>query len=542
VDPDWRVEAGLSGNPEELLRGALEKIVYFECRLSQLESELSAARELASREKEAAVAARSRESTASAELTLARAELETLRRSDHELSERVRLLEGERERFLTGLIDQARIAGAPSQDEKAGEEADLAGFIAELRAEIERLRPWKVAAEASGLRLEEAVAIPIRPHADVGEIAQGFEAAGRIGVSRAEAGRLDKGLESRAERSLYEASMDDLASTDPRARRRAADALRVMGSRAAAPLVAAAVGRERDADVKVALLSALGALAGPAAVDVAARELADPRPVVRGAALDAVAALAGEGAEPRLLAALGDVSPLVRRRAVLLLGFSRGSGAEEALRASLSDRDGGVARAAALALSGRPTSTAQAALARALDHAEESVRRIASTSVARWSGESIAAAAPAEERRRAARRIAEKLSAVGTTVLRDAVVLADPNADPAPARPAIARPVAARPVATGPVPAAPVAASSPPVAAQVAAPAPKARVAVAVIEAPSGPLSPVEGAVLLELRSALRGRTPAEIAQVVSGGADRALAALVARGAAVQRGTRYFPA
>jgi hypothetical protein len=214
---------------------------------------------------------------------------------------------------------------------------------------------------------------------------------------------------------------------------------------------------------------------------------------------------------------------------VLLLGFSRGSGAEEALRASLSDRDGGVARAAALALSGRPTSTAQAALARALDHSEESVRRIASTSVARWSGESIAAAAPAEERRRAARRIAEKLSAVGTTALRDAVVLADPNADPAPARPAIARPVGARPVA----------AASPPVAAHVAALAPKARVAV---EAPSGPLSPVEGAVLLELRSALRGRTPAEIAQVVSGGADRALAALVARGAAVQRGTRYFPA
>ena len=47
---------------------------------------------------------------------------------------------------------------------------------------------------------------------------------------------------------------------------------------------------------------------------------------------------------------------------------------------------------------------------------------------------------------------------------------------------------------------------------------------------------------LLELRSALRGRSPEEIARVVPGGADRALAALVARGAAVQRGARYFPA
>ena len=306
-----------------------------------------------------------------------------------------------------------------------------------------------------------------------------------------------------------------------------------MGSRAAAPLVAAAVGRERDAEVKVALLSALGALAGPAAVDVAARELADPRPVVRGAALDAVAALAGEGAEPRLLAALGDASPLVRRRAVLLLGFSRGSGAEEALRASLSDRDGGVARAAALALSGRPTATAQAALARALDHGEESVRRIAATSVARWSGESVEAAAPAEDRRRAARRIAEKLSAVGATALRDAVVLADPTADPAPARPAIARAVATPRVVLA------VAQQATP---RAAAPAQKPRASVAVLEAPSGAPSPLEEAVLLELRSALRGRTPDEISRVVPGGADRALAALVARGAAIQRGVRYFPA
>ena len=533
----------MSGNPEELLRGALEKIVYFECRLSQLESELSAAREVASRERESAAAARARESTSSAELTRARSELDTLRHSDHEFSERVRLLEGERERFLTGLIDQARIAGAPASGEQPGEEADLAGFIAELRAEIDRLRPWKLAAEAAGLRLEEAAVMPVRPHADVGEIAQGFEAAGRIGLSRAEAAGMEKGLESRAERSLYEASMDDLASADPHARRRAADALRVMGSRAAAPLVAAAVGRERDAEVKVALLSALGALAGKAAVDVAARELADPRPVVRCAALDAVAALAGEGSEPRLLAALADASPLVRRRAVLLLGFSRGAGAEEALRASLSDRDSGVARSAALALSGRPTATAQAALARALDHREESVRRIAATSVARWSGESVAAAAPAEDRRRAARRIAEKLSAVGATALRDAVVLADPNADPAPARASIARPVSApRAPPVLATTASVTTASAAPSAPRVAAPSQKPRAAVAVLEVLSGEPSPLEEAVLLEIRSALRGRTPDEIARVVPGGADRALAALVARGAAIQRGTRYFPA
>jgi hypothetical protein len=137
----------------------------------------------------------------------------------------------------------------------------------------------------------------------------------------------------------------------------------------------------------------------------------------------------------------------------------------------------------------------------------------------------VAAAAPAEDRRRAARRIAEKLSGVGATALHDAVV-ADPAAAP---RPAAARAAAPRP----PAPAA---------AAAFTATAQLARAAVAVIDLPSGDLSPGEEAVLLELRSALRGRTPEEIARVVPGGADRALATLVARGAAVKRGVRYFPA
>jgi len=47
--------------------------------------------------------------------------------------------------------------------------------------------------------------------------------------------------------------------------------------------------------------------------------------------------------------------------------------------------------------------------------------------------------------------------------------------------------------------------------------------------------------VLLEIRSALRGRTPQEIATLVPGGVD-ALQALAARGAVVMRGYRYFAA
>jgi HEAT repeat protein len=535
----------LSGHPEDLLRGALEKIVYFECRLAQLEGELKAARGVAAREKEALSAAREREVAVTGALAEARSALDGERTQAGELAERVRLLEAERERFLAGLIDQARIAGAPGHgglaEGAAAESADLAGFIAELRGEIEALRPWKAAAERAGLRVEAAAAAAPGARGDgdappaVPALAARFEEAGRIGVTRSDASRLEGSLPSRAERSLYEASMDDLASADPRDRRRAAEALRAMGSRAAAPLVAAAVGRERDPEVKVALLSALGTLGEPSAADIAARELGDARPSVRAAALDAVAALAGPEAEPRLLAALADPSPVVRRRSILLLGFGRGATVDEALASALADRDPGVARAAALALAGRPNAAAQGALARAVDHREEGVRRAAAEAVARWSGETVRAGSSAEERRRAARRIADRLAELDSGALRDAVVEAAAAEAPAPSRAAPAAAPAARP-ALAAAPGAPL--PSPPSTGA----APRARAAVAVLEAPGDELGPLEQAVLLEIRSALRGRSADEIARAVPGDAEGALRSLVARGAVVLRGLRYFPA
>jgi len=242
---------------------------------------------------------------------------------------------------------------------------------------------------------------------------------------------------------------------------------------------------------------------------------------VRIAALEAVAALAGPEAGARLVAALGDRSPSVRRRAVLLLGFVRGPTADEAIASALADHDAGVARAAALALSGRPTAEAQGALARALDHAQEGVRRTAAEAVARWAGEPVRAELPAEERRRAARRIAGKLAALDCAVLRDAVVAS------APAAPFVA-PASA-----------PVRAAAPHAGDGRAASAVRAAVAVLEPEAAGG--SPTEDAVLLEVRSALRGRTLNEIAGLVPGGAA-ALEALAAKGAVVRRGQRYFPA
>jgi len=585
---DGRPLRDRSIDPAELLRGALEKIVFFECRLGQMEAELRAARDLAAREKEGSGAARARAVELETALLQARSDLSAASARNAELDERVRLLESERERFLSGLIDHARIvnaprggaAGAPRAGaggvpggEPDGDEADgpdLAGFIAELRGEIERLRPWKAAAEKAGIRIDDEPRPTVRQlgegaHAAVGAVAARFEAAGRLGVAPDEAARSAARMPSRAERSLYETSMDDLSSSDPGTRKRAAACLAALGSKAATPLVAAALGRERDAEAKSALLSALAALGEPASADLVVRELADPRPAVRAAALDAIAALARDAAEPHLARALADGSPLVRRRAVLLLGFAKGERAEDALASALADRDASVARAAALALSGRPTVRAQGALAKALDHREAGVRRAAAEAVGRWAGEPVDAAASPAERRRAGRRIADKLAAVDASALRDAVVAGAP-ARPAQAVPAATAPVprAAAPARAAAVPsraaaparaaiANPASAASPiPPAAPAPSPASHApaaaalshaRSAVAVLDPPAEGGDPLEEAIVVEVRSALRGRTPDELAAALSTGTaavEAAVNALVARGTLAQRGPRFF--
>jgi hypothetical protein len=563
----------VSGSPEELLRSALEKIVFFECRVASLESELEGARAVVARAREEAGAARRRETELERNLAQLRGEHASAAAQCAELAERVRLLEAERERFLSGMVEQARVSGAPADEEDdAGSAHDLAGFIAELRAEIEQLQSWKRAAQAAGVSVEgEApVAPPPAPRAasvaaPVPALAERFEAAGRFGVSREQARALPS-FSTRSERALYEASLDDLAASDPATRRRAADGLRALGSKGAAPLVAAALGREADAEVKAALLGALGALGEPGAAELALRELADARPAVRAAALEAASALARETVAPRLAAALGDGSALVRRRAVVLLGFTPGAPAEDALTSALGDRDAGVARAAAVALAGRPSARAQGALARALDHREPAVRRAAARAVGRWSGEVVDVAAAEPERRRAARRIAEKLLAVDGATLRSAVthVPAAPLDSAPPAlrsgRTGVSAPAAGTyrlPVTASVAPRSgvglPVTASVAPrsgvglpVTASVAprSGAESSRAATRSATVTVAPPDPAlaEGAVA-EVRAALRGCTVDDLAAALS--RDRAtveasLRALVAQGRLVARGPRFF--
>jgi HEAT repeat protein len=575
---------GEAVDPEGILRSALEKIVFFECRVSQLESELGAARTTAERARIEAVDARRRETELAQALAAERGARGDAEARTTDLGERVRLLEGERERLLGGLVDRARVGGAPGADGAPGPDADgadLAGFIAELRAEIEALRAWKAQAEAAGL------SAPVLVTAARGErsaaesmprLALRFRDEGRVGLSGKDADRLKDLLTTHADRVLYERSMDDLAAPDARVRARAVRALEALGARAAAPLLAAALGREADEGVKAAILGALGRFQEPFAAELCTRALEDARPAVRVAALEALARVAAGEAEPRVTQALSDPSPLVRRRAALLLGFTGGDRAEAALAVALGDPDRGVARAAAAALSGRPTARAQGALARALEHPQESVRRAAAASLSRVAGEVVPAEGPAPERRAASRRIAARLAAMDGSELREAVLAGSfDSVHPersgraaaaeskgsgwsasidAPVRAARSSPppisVAARPSTPAPlrgayaqderkIEATPGARSS-------ARPATVARAAAAVMveEAlPAPTAGGLEAAVLGEIRASLRGAAPADLAAHLDAplaAVAAALEVLRARGTLVQRGPRFFMA
>ena len=440
--------------PEEFLRSALEKIVFFECRVAQLEAELGAARTTAERARGDAALARRREVELEQSIAAERGKRGDAQTRVGELEERVRLLQAERERLLGGLVERARLSGAPGADGAPGPEeggADLAGFIAELRAEIESLRAWKAAAEAAGLggqgaALRDPSAAPAEEPArerraaprpvlegrtlpeSISMVADRFATDGRVGLTARDSDQMKALLATSADRALYERSMDDLSGADAGRRLRAVRALEALGSKAAAPLLAVALGRESEADVKAALLCALARFKEPFAADLAVRALEDERPVVRVAALEALAAIAAGSAQERLSAALRDPSPIVRRRAALLLGFAAGAGAEDALATALADPDRGVARAAAAALSGRPTARAQGSLARGLEHPDASVRRAAASALGRVAGEVVDADAPASARRAASRRIAEKLATMGGEEIRSAVLAAAPRA------------------------------------------------------------------------------------------------------------------
>jgi hypothetical protein len=163
--------------------------------------------------------------------------------------------------------------------------------------------------------------------------------------------------------------------------------------------------------------------------------------------------------------------------------------------------------------------------------------------VARWASEKVDVAAPELERRAAARRIADRLRELDPAALRGAVTKVAGEKAAVPVAVARARPAAR----VEPIAAAATASPAPRTGApqtrgnaQRPAAAAAAKVAVATLEAPAPALSE---AVIVELRGALRGRTTAELASVLEAPVtqvEAALRALVAQGAAVPRGPRFY--
>ncbi|MFL5262411.1 MAG: hypothetical protein ACJ79L_08415, partial [Anaeromyxobacteraceae bacterium] len=176
------------------------------------------------------------------------------------------------------------------------------------------------------------------------------------------------------------------------------------------------------------------------------------------------------------------------------------------------------------------------------------VRGAASRAVARWAGESPDAAAPDVERRRASRRIAERLLELDGSALRSAVtrVAVPATAVAAPVRPegGAAESKRARTSTSTPTPTSnpttpptPSAHSERTAAQSKGAPAPRSTT-VAPAADPA-----LADAALFEIRAALRGRTPDELASAL--GRDRptveaALCALAAQGRVARRGPRFY--
>lgn len=531
------------GGPEEFLRGALEKIVFFECRVSQLTSELAAERAAVHREKEVNATVRAREVELEMHLAQARSSITTMKSNIVELEERVRLLEAERDQFLAGFVERAQVASTPgemdndNQDEQT-DLAALAGFMAEMREKIEQLKLWKIAAQKAGITIDEDGCVhSSNSGSTVATLADQFEKAGRLSVTATGYGQGKELFTTRAECSLYDRSIEELTSLDPVRRKRAAECLRALGSHSAAPQIITALDQESDPAVKVVLLNTLASIGDSSVVTQVICEIADSHPEVRVAALDATAALAKEHAESVLVGILNDSSPLVRRRAVLLLSFMTTPVATNTLTLMISDPDPGVARIAAQALSGRPDVQAQSALTNALNHQETAVRRCAADAVTRWSGEVIDPNASPVQRRRTVRRITDKLNRLGEDILYQAVIQKPENK-----MPSIRLSTAGQRRET-----------HSPVIAPVSKPYKSDSVDTITTEVPpemeikepvSGEKSSaLESSLLNEIRISLRGRTAEELSGLIGSelvSVTESLSILLQQGLISQRGSRFF--
>jgi len=343
--------------PAELLRAALEKVVFFEWRVSELSAELAAAQTRCGNLEKARAEAEDDARTASAQAKAARmqcAEMETERarlaallahpahaqpageppalqaerRRSAALEADLKAVRAElersraeRERWLSEMMAQAR----------TGDEAPaaLAQFISELRGEVISLRDHQKKCEAvlaqAGIappafesvhRPQQAPRLP-QPVQD----AQRMWEEGRLSPVAAITTHFAFPPEPRAgaaARALADQCLRSLASSDPARREQAARHLAAAPLASAAPAIAAALSDEKDAKARAQLARALAACGGDGAAEIVAQLQAETEPpLVRMAALEALCESAGRR-RPALEVAARDPAAAVRRRAAAL--------------------------------------------------------------------------------------------------------------------------------------------------------------------------------------------------------------------------------
>jgi HEAT repeats len=349
-------DASTLPQPAELLRAALEKVVFFEWRVSELSAELAAAQTRCANAEATRAEAEEEARTAAALLKKARAQCVELE------SERVRLssllahpahaaadpepgaLQAERRRtaFLAAELENVRGELARSRAERerwlsemvaqarSGDEAPaaLAEFISELRGDVIALRDHQKKCEAllveAGITppvLESAVATAVEPRQpEAVQDARRMWEEGRLAPALA-ATPFALPAEPRAgaaANALADQCLRSLLSSDPARREQAARHLCAAPLPAAAPAVASALSQESDPKARAQLARALAACGGEGAAEIVSQlqSAAEP-PLVRMAALEALCAIATR-ARAALEAAARDESGAVRRRAAAI--------------------------------------------------------------------------------------------------------------------------------------------------------------------------------------------------------------------------------
>jgi uncharacterized protein YoaH (UPF0181 family) len=548
--------------PEVLLKSALEKILYFEARSSQLVNDADTSKSELERLKSDLGAASQRE----IELRRVIAELEVRATRAHaEREEMARVadaLRRERAELVGKMLEASRIHGA---DRDIGD-FDLSQFIAQLRAEVLVQR-----GDAKGAVL---IGAPPASGDSIANVATELKAQGRLTVSHRDLESLTgaKEFPGRSEETLFGFSVRELSAPDASARVRAAERLLALRHPAATPALATALHAEHEPQVQVALLGALSALAKAEAVPVVAPLLTSSAPEVRIAALKALLTLDAPAAAPHLAAATKDPDKAVRRRASLLaLGLS-GAQALELGTQAIRDTDADVRALAALVLGASNAETARPLLTEAMRDPDLRVRRAASQSLSRLLGQDVTSLVALDDASR--RREVRRLASVPVRPVSSISLAPQSSLSPAPAptsslSPAgervgervskvVSAPVVAAAVvvpSVGPSstssdrPAVVVPTSNPPsvpsVAAAVAAGAAHTRVAVAVIEAPVAHNPALPASLMDQLRATIRGCTLQDLASGTGASMDdtmRACGALISDGQVVRRGHKYFVA